>query len=230
MSKAAGAQSACASIGGFARGSVLPFLEVTNLLLPALLVAVFWGVAVVNVLTAHSLSAFGIQPRTMLGLLGVLLAPFIHLSFGHVLANTVPFFALSAVLQKTRGTMHYLLLSAVFALLGGLMVWGFARGNTSHAGASGLIFSYMGFFLLAGVLHRNWLNLLVAVVVTLFYGSMLFGMFPTNEEVSWEGHLFGFLVGGVGGYGYFMMGGSEEMERVVERTVGSEEERAPILA
>ena len=225
-----GVRSACVSLGGFVRGSVLPFLDVTNLLLPALLVAVFWGVAVVNVLTAHSLSAFGIQPRTVHGLLGVLLAPFIHLSLGHVLANTVPFFALSAVLQKTRGTMHYLLLSAMFALLGGLMVWGFARGNTSHAGASGLVFSYMGFFMSAGVVDRNWLNLLVAVLVTCFYGSILFGMFPTNEEVSWEGHVFGFLVGGFGGYSYFLMGGAEEMERVVERTVGSEEERAPILA
>ena len=231
MSKAtAAAQSTCVSLGGFVHGSVLPFLEVTNLLLPAALVAVFWGVTVVNVLTAHSLSAFGIQPRTLHGLIGLLLAPFIHLSFGHVLANTVPFFALAAVLRKTRGTMHFLLLSAMFALLGGLMVWGFARGNTSHAGASGLVFSYMGFFMVAGAMQRDWLNLLIAVLVTFFYGTMLFGIFPANEQVSWEGHALGFLVGGFSGYGYFLMGGAEEMERVVEQHVGTEAERAPILA
>ena len=72
--------------------------------------------------------------------------------------TTVPFFMLSAVLQKTRGTMHYIMLSAIFALCAGLMVWGFARGNSSHAGASGLIFSYMGFFVLAGAMKRDWLS------------------------------------------------------------------------
>ena len=224
------AKGACVSLGGFVHGAVLPFLEVTNLVLPAALVAVFWCVAIVNVLTAHSLNAFGIQPRTLHGLLGVLFAPFIHLSFGHVLANTAPFFVLSAVLQKTRGTVHYVLLSAMFSLSSGLMVWGFARGNSSHAGASGLIFSYMGFFVLAGAMKRDWLNLAVAVLVTFFYGTMLFGMFPTNEAVSWEGHAFGFLVGGAGGYGYFMMGGQEEIDRVAEKANGTDEERKPILA
>lgn len=127
--------------------------------------------------------------------------------------------------------MHFLLLTAFFVVFGGLMVWAFARGQTSHVGASGLIFSYMGFFILAGMMKQDLLNVIVAVLVTFLYGTILIGLIPSsNVEVSWEGHLFGFLVGWVVGYGYFLMGGQEEMEQFIEENVGSAEERAPILA
>ena len=220
----------CTALSQLYSTGVLPFLELTNLILPAALLAIFWGVAVVNVLMAYSLSTFGIVPRTLHGLLGVLLAPFIHISLAHVLANSAPFFFLAAVMQKTRGTMHFVVLSVIFVVLGGLMVWTFGRGHSTHAGASGLIFSYMGFFMVAGAMHRDWVNMAVALIVTFFYGSMLFGVFPSNEAVSWEGHAFGFLVGGFGAYGYFLLGGQEDIENVLEKVVGSEEEQTPILA
>ena len=159
------AKGACVSLGGFVHGAVLPFLEVTNLVLPAALVAVFWCVAIVNVLTAHSLNAFGIQPRTLHGLLGVLFAPFIHLSFGHVLANTAPFFVLSAVLQKTRGTVHYVFYRPC-SLCSGLMVWGFAEVIRRMLGLPVDLLP-MGFSFSLGR-EEDWLNLAVAVLVTFF--------------------------------------------------------------
>ena len=175
-----------------------------------------------------------IAPRSFpFGMIGILFAPFIHSSFAHLGANSIPFFVTAAVINGTRGTAHFLLLSVAICVMSGLMVWAFGRSSTVHVGVSGAIFGYVGFLCIAAAIERNVTNVAIAILVLFMYGSMLFGIFPTDEQVSWEGHLFGFLMGGLISYIYTMnTNAREQIDRVADDiTIGgsTDGERQPIL-
>ena len=109
------------------------------------------------------------------GFLGIGLAPFIHSSLSHIGANSLPFFVTAAIINGTRGTAHFLLLSVAICVSSGLMVWIFGRASTVHVGASGLVFGYVGFLCIAAAVERNLINVFIALLVVFLYGSMLFG-------------------------------------------------------
>jgi len=202
-------------------------------MVPTAILVLLWVLLIINLLIGSKLTDLGIAPRTFpFGLIGIFIAPFIHASIAHMGANTVPFFFTSAIINGTRGTAHFLLLSASIAVSSGLMVWGFGRSDTTHVGASGVIFGYVGFLCVAAALQRNFTNVAIAFVVLFLYGSMLFGVFPTDEKVSWEGHLFGFVAGGLISYVYTInVDVKEQVDKMVDDIVsgGTENERRPIL-
>lgn len=158
------------------------------------LVALAWVMELVDVVTMRCcLDAYGIVPRTLSGLWGILFAPVLHGGFAHLLANTVPFLTLG-FLVMVRGLGTFVGVSLLVILLGGLGVWIFgARGY--HIGASGLIFGYIGYLLARGYFERSFGSLAVAVIVAVLYGGALWGVLPGQRGISWEGHLFGFLAG-----------------------------------
>ena len=101
----------------------------------------------------------------------------------------------------------FYIVSIIVALVGGLGVWGLGRSYTNHLGASGLIFGYLGYLLLRGYfeLRRGYTkqsfgSIAVAIIVFFLYGSMLWGVLPGQPGISWLGHLFGFIGGGVAAY------------------------------
>jgi membrane associated rhomboid family serine protease len=140
------------------------------------------------------LDSWGIHPRTISGLWGILFSPFLHSGFPHLIANTVPFITLG-FLVMLRGLGTFVGVSLLVMLFGGLGVWIFAPGNTLHIGASGLIFGYIGYLLARGYFERSFGSLAVAVVVAVLYGGALWGVLPGEPGISWQGHLFGFLAG-----------------------------------
>src|SRR5215208_5258157 len=140
------------------------------------------------------LDSHGIQPRTLSGLWGILLAPLLHGGFAHLIANTVPFLTLG-FLVMLRGLGTFIGVSLLVIVLGGLGVWLLAPGNTIHIGASGLIFGYIGYLLARGYFERNFSSLGIAALVALLYGGALWGVLPGQLGISWQGHLFGFLSG-----------------------------------
>ena len=159
-------------------------------------VAVIWLVELVDWLLLNSaLDDYGIQPREQTGLRGILLAPFLHIGFGHVAANTVPF-VLLGWLVLLRRTSDLFVASAVIIVVGGLGVWLTGPAHSVHAGASGLVFGYLGFLLLRGFFERSPVAILVAIGVGAVYAGALPGLLPGQPGISWQGHLFGF-VGGV---------------------------------
>ncbi|MDK3159170.1 rhomboid family intramembrane serine protease [Kamptonema cortianum] len=163
------------------------------------LVAIFWIVEIVDVMVFQGqLDTFGILPRHPIGLRGILLAPFLHGSFNHLIANTLPFLTLGwlVMLKETR---DFFIVSAITLLISGLGVWLFGSSGF-HIGASGVIFGYLGFLLLRGYFERSFVTIFLSVVVGFFYGSLLWGVLPTVPGISWEGHLFGFIGGGVAAY------------------------------
>jgi membrane associated rhomboid family serine protease len=160
------------------------------------LLALMWVVELLDWLGGRwlELDRFGIRPRQLDWLPGILLAPFLHGGWGHLAANSLPFFILG-LLVIGRGEKTFWAVSAGIVLLGGLGVWLLGRAGTVHLGASALIFGYFGYLLTVGVVERSLVAVARAVVVAALYGSILWGLLPTRAGVSWEGHLCGLLAG-----------------------------------
>ncbi|WP_339471659.1 rhomboid family intramembrane serine protease [Pseudomonas sp. EL_65y_Pfl1_R83] len=145
-----------------------------------------------NAATGYSLMAFGLVPRTLYGLPGILTSPFLHASFAHLSANLIAFLILGT-LVILEGFNRFISVSAIIILLGGLLVWLFGFAGV-HVGASGWVFGLWAYLLSRAWFHRSWSNLIIAGVVALLYGGLIFGFLP-RQGVSFEGHLFGAFAG-----------------------------------
>lgn len=164
------------------------------------LLVLMWLVAMIDFLIATplfalSFSMYGIVPRDMTGLRGIVFAPFIHGSWPHLLANSLPFLVLGSLLLL-RGRSLFVRVSLGCVVLGGLGTWLIGAPGL-HIGASGLIFGYFGFLLLRGVFERSLWSIMQAALVGFLYGGLLWGVLPSQPGVSWEGHLMGFVSGAI---------------------------------
>ena len=157
------------------------------------LVAILWGVEIVNSMVGHQLGRFGILPRTLHGLTGIPLSPFLHTGVVHLLLNTGPLVVLGGLVLMA-GRRVFIRSTVVIILVGGLGLWLIGRPSY-HVGASALIFGYFGYLLAKGIFDRRMASLLIAVLVVLAYGGLFWGMLPTAAYISWEGHVCGFLSG-----------------------------------
>ena len=158
------------------------------------LVSLMWVVQFANLFFfRQALNLYGILPRNIIGLRGILFAPFLHAGLGHLIANTIPFTILGwfVMLQETS---DFFVVTAITMLVSGLGVWLFGASGV-HVGASALIFGYLGFLLLRGYFERNVPSILLSLVVGFLYGGTIWGVLPIQYGVSWQMHLFGFLGG-----------------------------------
>lgn len=159
-------------------------------------VALIWILEIIDFLLFRGrLNRYGIRPRSISGLGGILLAPLLHGNFRHLAANTVPFVTLGALVML-GGLERFFSVTAIVVLVSGLGVWLLGSPRTVHIGASGVIFGYFGFLLLRGYFEQDLFSSGVSLVVGLLYGSLIWGVLPSRRGMSWQGHLFGF-VGGV---------------------------------
>lgn len=141
------------------------------------------------------LERLGLVPRTLHGLTGIVAMPFLHGSFAHLMSNTVPLLLTLLLLAGSRAD-SVRIVSAV-ALLGGAGLWLFGR-TALHIGASGLVFGLVAFHIFAGIFERRAQSIVIALVVGALYATTLLqGVLPLQRGVSWDGHLFGALAGGV---------------------------------
>lgn len=158
------------------------------------LIALIWILELVDLFVFRgALNAYGIVPRRVFGLRGILFAPFLHGNLVHLMANTVPFLTLGwlVMLQETS---DFFVVSAITMVVSGLGVWLLGSAGV-HIGASGVIFGYLGFLLLRGFFERNIPSIFLSIIVGFFYGGLIWGVLPAQVGISWEGHLFGFLGG-----------------------------------
>ena len=160
----------------------------------ALLLALMWVVGMINALLDYRLNEYGVVPRTVDGLVGIPLMPFLHGNFDHLVVNTLPAIVLGG-LSAIHGSKKFLAATAFITLVGGGALWVVGR-NAVHIGASGLIFGYFGYLIARAWYTRSLVAVLIAVVVAVVYGGILFGVLPFFQEgVSWEGHLTGLIAG-----------------------------------
>ncbi len=153
-------------------------------------------VELLDIGTNHQLDVqAGIIPHELDGLDGVIFAPLLHANFNHLYSNSVPLL-LTGTFVLATGVKRFLAVTGVIVLASGLGVWFTGDPGTVVIGASGLIFGYLGFLLVRGIVERSWWGIAVGVLVGLLYGTQLANVLPTEARFSWQAHLFG-LVGGV---------------------------------
>lgn len=167
------------------------------------LVAVMWVAEALDWLLPVDADSWGIRSRTLGGLVGIPLSPFLHNGFGHLLANTIPLLVLG-IIVSWRAASRFWSVVVTIVLVGGSVVWLFGSSGTVTIGASGLVFGLLTYLITAGALTRHWLDVLVAVGVLLMYGGLLLGAVPfmVPAGVSWLGHLGGALGGVVAAFFY----------------------------
>ena len=166
-----------------------------GLIVVGAMVVVMWVSESVDAVLGGDLDSLGIRPRSTEGLVGVVLAPFLHVGFGHLIGNTVPFVVLGALIALS-GLARVLAVTAIVAVVGGIGTWLVAPAQTVHLGASGLVFGFAAYLVARGVFDRRVRSFAIGLLVTVVYGTtLLFGLVP-REGISWQGHLFG-AVGGV---------------------------------
>lgn len=159
------------------------------------LLGLMWVAEVVDTILGGRLDALGVEPRQVNGLTGVLVAPFLHGGFGHLLSNTVPFAVLGA-LVALGGLARVAAVTAIVTVVSGLGTWLVAPAATVHLGASGVVFGFAAYLVARAVFTRRLWHVLVSLLVAATYGlSLLFGLVP-KAGVSWQMHLFG-AVGGL---------------------------------
>jgi membrane associated rhomboid family serine protease len=157
-------------------------------------VGAFWVVFVVNTMLGGLLTQFGVIPRTVTGLRGIVFAPFLHGNLAHLISNTLPFLALGWMVML-RDARHFWPVTIYAALGAGLGAWLFGAPGSVHIGASGVVFGYLGFLLLAGIYTRSFWSILLSLATAVLWGGLVFGMNPNQPGVSWQAHIGGFLGG-----------------------------------
>jgi membrane associated rhomboid family serine protease len=159
-------------------------------------IALIWILQIANWADHYGLDgSYGILPRSLGHLGDIFSAPFLHFSWNHIEGNSGPLFVFG-FLAAYRGVVKFLGVTLVVAITSGLAVWLFQSNNELTVGASGLIFGYFGYVLTRGIIERNLIDALAAIVIGLSYAYILTVAIPGAHGVSWIGHLGG-LVGGI---------------------------------
>jgi membrane associated rhomboid family serine protease len=159
-------------------------------------IALIWILQIANWADHYHLDAsYGIVPRDVGRLGDIFFAPFLHFSWDHIEGNSGPLFVFG-LLAAYRGVVRFGGVTVIVAITSGLAVWLFQGHNELTVGASGLIFGYFGYVLARGIIDRNLIDALAAVVMALSYAYILTVAIPGTPGVSWIGHLGG-LIGGL---------------------------------
>lgn len=158
------------------------------------IIAILWVIHIINSIFKYRLNIFGIYPRTIHGLFGIIFAPFLHGNYNHLFLNTVPLFILISLLA-INGHIHFYYVSGTIILIGGFLIWLFGK-KAIHVGASSLIMGYFGYLLAKAYLTQSPETIIIAILGLFYLSSLFLMLFPsTKKNVSWEGHVFGFIAG-----------------------------------
>lgn len=189
--------------------------------IPFIVIVMMWLAKVIEVLFEIDLSDFGIHPLSANGIPGIILSPFIHADFRHLINNTIPLFFLAVALFFFYSEVA-LKVFALTWLLTGIFVWTAGR-EAWHIGASGLVYGLASFLFFSGIIRRYFRLVALSLLIVFLYGSMVWGIFPgLYENVSWESHMLGFISGIILAIVYRKEGPQEPVYEWME-----EEEEAP---
>lgn len=164
-------------------------------------IVLLWLIEIIDqLLFRQSLDNFGVHPRSLIGLWGILWAPFLHRGFQHLIANTGPILVLGTIIMISRSVRDFFITSLIVILVGGFGTWLIGPADSVHLGASGLIFGYFGFLLISAYFERSCRSIAIALVVLLLYSGIIWGVLPQGNGISWQTHLFGFVGGWIAAY------------------------------
>ena len=188
----------------------------SSVIVPVILVMIMWLVKIIETVFHLDFGFLGIKPLSAEGLSGILLFHFIHGDWEHLFANTVPILVLGTSLYYFyRPIANKILLILIFST--GLLTWCGARSGV-HIGASGLVYGLTFFLMLSGFIRRDRKLIIISLIVVFLYGSLVWGLYPKyaiENNISWEGHLAGFVMGIVLAF-YFRKEGPQREEYIWE--------------
>lgn len=161
---------------------------------PVFIVCAIFIVFLLNIFVQGRFFHFGILPRTTVGLIGIIVSPFLHKNAAHLIANCSALLVLMCLLflnrkYRAEETLLWIWLGS------GLGTWLIGRGNTIHIGASAIVYGLIVYLIAAGFWMKGWKPVVAAIAVFIFYAGAIFGLYPQDPKVSWEGHVAGAFVG-----------------------------------
>jgi len=163
------------------------------LFMPFLFILVMWLVKLIEYNFNFSFANFGVYPQNFNGLKGIIFSPFIHKDFTHLLNNSYPILILGGMLFSFYKKIASQLFLWLF-FISGFWLWIIGRPSF-HIGASGIIYALASFLFVSGIIRKNPRLTAISMLIIFLYGSMIWGVLPTKEPISWEGHLSGFMAG-----------------------------------
>jgi membrane associated rhomboid family serine protease len=163
-------------------------------LIMLLLLAGMWVLELLDQLSGNQLDQLGIHARDLDGMPEILSAPFLHAGWDHLMSNSLPFVVLG-FLVLLSGLARWLVASLIIIVISGLTAWFLTPANTIILGASGLIFGWLTYLLARGLWSRRPAQVVIAVLVLLVYGGLIWGVFPSGAGISWQAHLGGAIAG-----------------------------------
>lgn len=166
----------------------------STFLYPLLLVFIIWLFYWLELRFHINFRPYGIQPHKMTGLRGVIFSPLIHGSLSHLASNSIPLFVLGLALFYFYKDISWQVL-IIGGFLTGILTWFLGKPGTTHIGASGIIYLMTSFLIFKGIWSKNYRLIALALIVVFLYGSLVWGMLPQQKNISWEGHLSGFISG-----------------------------------
>jgi len=166
----------------------------SNLFLLLYVLATLWVVHFINYLLQYRLNRLGIVPRRIVGLAGILFSPFLHSNLAHLVINSMMLIALSTLMLVSGRTLYFEA-TLYIILLSGLLIWLFARYGL-HIGASSLVMGYFGYLLIDSISHPSMISMMILFACIYYFSDLLTNLLPSRKkQVSWEGHVFGFMAG-----------------------------------
>ncbi len=169
-----------------------------SLVIALSIVSLLWVIYIIDLIIPIDFTGFGILPRSSSGIKGILFAPFLHLNLAHIMSNTMPLMILLTGLFWFYERIAWRVL-ALSVIIGDGLVWILGR-SLVHVGASGVIFSLVAFFIFSAIFKKNFKALILGLFVFFLYGGIIWGVLPGQPGISWEGHMFGFITGGMLAY------------------------------
>ena len=170
------------------------FIKQAIRLFPFWFLIAIWAVEIISKLYDIDLRWLGVHPRHLSEWYTFLTGAFIHSDFEHIFNNTYPIIITGIFIFFLYGKYSNAAFILSF-LLSGLLIFLFARSNTYHVGASGLAYSWAFLLAASGFFRKDRISLALGLLVAMLYGSMIWGIFPLETGVSWDGHLYGALSG-----------------------------------
>jgi len=171
-------------------------MSVTNLkklFIPIIFVLLIWIIKLAEMLWGISFHELGIFPGRINSLMGILIFPLIHGSFSHAITNTIPLVMLGFSLSYFYPAAAKIVWITIY-FIPGIFIWFLGRTGF-HIGASGVVYGLWSFIFFSGIIRRDKRSIALSLLVLFIYGSIVVGIFPIKNEMSWEGHLSGFISG-----------------------------------
>ncbi|MGZ4035093.1 MAG: rhomboid family intramembrane serine protease [Bacteroidia bacterium] len=188
---------------------------------PVLFIIILWGIKLYERSANVNLYMYGLYPRKISGLIGIITSPLLHADYSHLISNTIPLLVLGPIILYFYRSIAFQVFFWVYLMTG---VWVWAAGPDAYIiGASGLVYGFITFLFFSGIFRKDTRLLSLSLFVTFLYGGAVWGILPIQKGISWESHMLGSLAGIITAYNFrkegpqskkYDFGDDEENEKI----------------